>query len=317
VKVLLVRFSSAGDILLMARLIAALKRAGHAVHVLTKPGFKQAASAAGASKVLAYGINGLRSLMSAASALSKEGYGAVVDLHGTIRSVLVTALVRAGKKAYYSKKTLARRLMVIFKWFLGGEITPVWQRYFKTTRKALPVEIPGAAAAKKKKAENVVIHTGAKWPLKRWPYFEELALALAKKGLKVTVTGVKDEVENYSGLAYNKIRDIRDLTGKTDFSGLLSVIKKAGLFIGNDTAAAHAALMYGVPAVVIMGPTVQEFGFVTSRDVHVIEKKGMLCRPCHVHGGGRCPINGFYCMKDISAAEAAAQVLKIIRQGRS
>lgn len=317
-KVLLVRFSSAGDVLIAGRLISALKKAGHEPHFLTKPDFRDAASAAGAARIYTPELKGITDYFTAAARLSAEHYGAVIDLHGTFRSVFMTHLVKAGRKAFYSKNALKRRLMAGLKWFLGGKTTPVVVQYMNTAARAVP-EIAAVKTQPRRrgKIKNILVHTGAKWPLKRWPYFEGLVVSLAKqKGLRVTVTGVKDEVENYGKMLYHKSRNVRDLTGKTTFKQLLSEIKKAGLFIGNDTAAAHAAKLYGVPAIVILGPTVQEFGFITEDEFAVAENKGLLCRPCHVHGGSRCVTGGFECMREIKAADVMAAVKNHIKNER-
>lgn len=315
-KILLVRFSSAGDVLISAELIKKLKKSGHVVHFLTKDKFKEAAKAAGAAEIFTPKLENPADYFAAAAGLGAEKYGAVIDLHGTFRSIAMTALIKAGKKAYYSKNTLRRRLMAAFKWFLGGKIISVSGQYVRTASKAVEIQagVSGKAGSKKK-IKHILVHAGARWGLKRWPYFAELAKALAgQKGVLVTVTGVKDEVENYSELIYHKHRNIRDLTGKTSFKQLLSEIKKAGLFIGNDTAAAHAAKLFGVPAVIILGPTVKEFGFITEDDFEIIEDAGLLCRPCHVHGGEICPTGGFECMKSIKPAEVLAVVRKYLNK---
>jgi ADP-heptose:LPS heptosyltransferase len=318
VKVLLVRFSSAGDVLISGELIKRLKKAGHAVHFLTKDKFREAAKAAGAERVFAPVLDGPADYTAAAAILSAENYGAIVDLHGNFRSTVMAALIKAGKKAFYSKNTLRRRLMAAFKWFLGGKITSISRQYINTAAKAIKGIDKSAGITRGKKIKSIIVHTGAKWPLKRWPYFEELARGLAKlKGIKVTVTGVKDEVENYREMVYHKNSNIRDLTGKTSFKQLLAEIRKAGLFIGNDTAAAHAARLYGVPAIILLGPTVQDFGFITAGDFKVIEDPGLLCRPCHVHGGKKCPTGGFECMRKISAAAVVEAVKKIIKREKA
>jgi heptosyltransferase II len=314
VKVLLVRFSSAGDVLISGELIKRLNKAGHTVHFLTKNKFREAAKAAGAKRVFTPALDSPADYLAAFAILSAEDYGAIIDLHGNFRSIVMAAFIKAGKKAFYSKKTLRRRLMTAFKWFLGGKITSISGQYINTAAKAIKGIDKSAGITRRNKIKSIIVHTGAKWPLKRWPYFEELVRGLAKlKGIKVTVTGVKDEVENYREMVYHKNRNIRDLTGKTSFMQLLAGIKKAGLFIGNDTAAAHAARLYGVPAIILLGPTVQDFGFITAGDFTVMEKPGLLCRPCHVHGGTSCPTGGFECMRGISAAAVMEKVKKALK----
>lgn len=170
---------------------------------------------------------------------------------------------------------------------------------------------------KKKAATEIVLHAGAKWANKRWPYFLELAERLRLlKGAHVTLTGLKDEVVNSPGLLYYKKKGVDNLIGKTDFPGLLKVIGRADIFAGNDTVAAHAASLFGVKSVIFLGPTVQQFGFVTDKDFKVIENKSLLCRPCHLHGGNKCPIGSFECMKSLDPGAAAGEIIKLTRRGK-
>ncbi len=314
-KVLLIRFSSAGDILLAHRLVDALKKLKHTVHFLTKEKFREQAEMTGASKVLSYKLNTPAEFFSAAKELSSGGYGAVIDLHSVLRSKLLALFIKSPAKISYAKSPVKRRLSVLFKWFLGGSFIPVADRYILAAAKV----IPGLKAQARNpltpsgKVRSIAVHLGAKWPMKIWPHYDALITMLASdKRLSISVTGVKDEVENYEKMGYHKLHNVKDLVGKTDFKGMVKTIGKSGLFIGNDTAAAHAAVLLGVPAVVFLGPTSGSFGFITCSDFHILEKKGLLCRPCHVHGGKKCPIGTFECLKSISAQEAYARVKKVL-----
>ncbi len=318
-KVLLVRLSSAGDILLCHGIIKRLKAAGHRPDMLVKANFADAAKAAGAGTVHLFDGPENEGFLACVKRMSAERYDAVVDLHGTIRSQMLTAMISSANKAYYSKNSLKRRLMAAFKWFISGTVVSVPEAYEKTVMAALPDIRPRTKTAPRprRKIRNILIHAGAKWPLKRWPYFPELARRLsAIKGINVVITGVKDEVENCQELLYYKKNNVKNMIGKTDFKGLLELIKKSDFFIGNDTAAAHAADMYGVPSVVFLGPTVSGFGFITRDRFHVIEQDGLLCRPCHVHGAGSCLTGGFECMRRTGADKAFQEIKRIINLER-
>lgn len=311
-KVLLIRLSSAGDILITNQLISRLKESGCIVHLLCKEKFSQAGEAAGPDKVIRY----LPRLLSVAAALSLEKYDAIIDLQDNLRSFFLRTLIKCGYKKVYNKDTVRRRVMVYFKWFLK-DTKSVSEKYM-----AAAAGLTGGETIAKKKTAislrnkpvvNILIHDGAKWKNKQWPYFEELVkeLLLIKK-VRVTLTGIKDEVDNYPGLLYHKESKVRNMIGKTDFLGLLKEISGADVFVGNDTAAAHAARLYGKPALVFLGPTVKAFGFVTKKDFIIMENAELMCRPCHLHGGDKCPIGSFDCMKSIPASFAAGIIKKII-----
>ncbi|HDQ25380.1 MAG TPA: hypothetical protein ENN43_01380, partial [bacterium] len=282
-KILIARFSSAGDILITGPVIRAIKAGrGGIVHFLTSAKFAAAAAMCGADKVLISGKTG-------AGEAAGEKYDAVVDLQNSLKSRIILSSVRAGARSYCQKDAIGRRLMVLFKW-LPRRSRPVSEKYMDAVKRA---GISTARVKKKTKAargsKSVVIHAGAKWPLKQWPHAAKLARLLAARGIKVAITGVKDEIEKNDELLYIKGKNIRNLIGRTDFKGLEQAIKKAGFFAGNDTAAAHMASLNGVPALVFLGPTVKEFGFITKENFMIMEKN-ISCRPCHLHGGKKCPI---------------------------
>jgi heptosyltransferase-2 len=311
-KALIIRFSSAGDILIAAPVIAALKKLDkkNRVHLLAKEKFRPAAELAGADRVLALEKTGIRDL-------NAQNYGLILDLQNNLRSRLISLLVNSPQKRVYNKDVIKRRLMVLFKWFLGKSRRVV-DKYMEALKGIVPgseFRVPSSLRTPKSAIRNytVVLHVGAKWPLKRWPYFAELAKLLARdRRVKVILTGSKDEVENSGEMLYIRGQGIRNEIGKTSFPELARMISRAGLFIGNDTAAAHLAKLYGVPAIVFLGPTAQEFGFINNRDFLVAERD-MLCRPCHLHGGTKCPIDTHACMRGTSAGRAAGMAKKALK----
>lgn len=310
-KALIIRLSSAGDILITAGVIAGLKKSGYITHLVCKEKFIQAGKAVLPGRVIAY-----REGADFAAALSVENYDVILDLQDNFRSFILRHSVKGRVKKVYKKHTLRRRLMVLFKWFLRDSKS-VSEKYMETAAGMIAPEKTGALKApvslRNKKIVNIHIHDGAQWKNKRWPYFGLLVKELLKiKKVRITITGVKDEVDNSDGLLYHKDRRVKNLTGKTDFSGLLKEISLSDLFIGNDTAAAHAAKLYGKPAVIFLGPTAQAFGFITGKDFTVMENSALMCRPCHLHGGNSCPIGSLDCMKTTGVPAVIDRIKKII-----
>lgn len=321
-KALLVRFGSAGDILLAKRAISALKNAGIPVTVdfLCKEKFSVLPRLIGADNVLelkpARGLAvNIAELNRVAAEINSRGYSVVIDLHSNLRSRYLMSRVQARSKAVVSKDVIKRRLMVWFKWFTNSG-SNVAQRYVEAVKKALPAASEPRVKSVKKKGLSVLLHAGARWPLKRWPYFGALAGLLAReRGVKVTVTGLKDEVEKSADLLYIKSSNVKNMIGKTGLKELYLLISKSSLFIGNDTAAAHMAAAAGVPAVVIMGPTIKAFGFTAGSEYTVIEKE-LFCRPCGLHGKGRCATGTFECMMAITPAQVRDAAMELLKKGK-
>lgn len=109
-KILVIRLSSLGDVVLTAPVYKSLK--SHwpdcAISVLVKPQFAAALSGNPyVSEVLEY-----RGLWSAVRTIRASGFTHLLDLHDTLRSRLIRALSRVRETAVYRKGALARRLFV-------------------------------------------------------------------------------------------------------------------------------------------------------------------------------------------------------------
>ncbi|HNT97211.1 MAG TPA: lipopolysaccharide heptosyltransferase II [Elusimicrobiales bacterium] len=112
-KILLLRLSSLGDIILTAPAVRALRARFPSadIRMLVKPQFAQAA---GANPSLS-GVLVFRSLRASAAEINALGFDVIVDLHATPRTRLICALCRAPRKLRYRKDSLARRLFVAFR----------------------------------------------------------------------------------------------------------------------------------------------------------------------------------------------------------
>lgn len=149
----------------------------------------------------------------------------------------------------------------------------------------------------------IFLFPGSVWATKMWTEngFAETGRVLQSRNHQVFIMGGPGEEE----LAQNIQRRIPgsiNLVGKTSVYESCLLLTKASLMIGNDSAATHLACAAGVPTVTLFGPTVLEFGFRPwSNQSYVVEKEGLLCRPCGPHGHRRCPLGTHECMKNISA----------------
>jgi len=114
-------------------------------------------------------------------------------------------------------------------------------------------------------------------------------------------------------------RKVINLVNQTSIGQLKAVISGARLVIANDSAPIHIAAAFNVPTVAIFGPTVKKWGFFPLASKHVVvERAGLACRPCHIHGPQRCPQGHFRCMDEITVEDVASAVQTIIiDEGRS
>jgi ADP-heptose:LPS heptosyltransferase len=94
-----------------------------------------------------------------------------------------------------------------------------------------------------------VLHAVAATPEKTWPAagFVEVARHLQRSGLEpVFIGGTADDLS-----AFQEFRIVRG----APLGAIKNLLASASLFIGNDSGPAHMAAAFGLPVVVIFGPS--------------------------------------------------------------
>ncbi|MBO4555638.1 MAG: hypothetical protein J5706_02675, partial [Elusimicrobiales bacterium] len=109
-KILIIRMSSLGDIILTAPVVRSIHKAipEAKIDFLVKPQFADAVKGNPfINKVITFS-----GLFAAVNAINASDYDCIIDLHGVLRSRLICALSKAKKIIRYKKASLARRLFV-------------------------------------------------------------------------------------------------------------------------------------------------------------------------------------------------------------
>ena len=118
-----------------------------------------------------------------------------------------------------------------------------------------------------------VIHPGAAAPARRWPAerWAEVARHEAAEGRTVLVTGSDAERALAGELAERAaLPPDAVLAGRTDVLGLAATVAGAEIVLCGDTGVAHLATAFGIPSVVLFGPTSPElWGPPPDRPRHV------------------------------------------------
>jgi heptosyltransferase-2 len=164
----------------------------------------------------------------------------------------------------------------------------------------------------------VGIHAGSAWPTKCWPmdYFVKLITRLqTEMGVKVVlVGGGQKDADLGEKICQLSEGHAANLCGKTSLADLMALMEHFKLFITNDSGPMHIATAFDVPTLAIFGPTTRELGFFPYGEGHrVLEVEDLPCRPCALHGGKKCPLGHFKCMRDIlpeRAFENAKEMLE-------
>ncbi|HLQ70043.1 MAG TPA: lipopolysaccharide heptosyltransferase II [Gemmatimonadales bacterium] len=157
----------------------------------------------------------------------------------------------------------------------------------------------------------IAIAPGSIWGSKRWPYYAELAAALASTFAVAAVGGPDDvslgdqiarAVDASGGRAVNAC-------SKLTLRQSAALIGRAALVVTNDSAPLHLATAVGTPVVAVFGPTVPEFGFGPLRAGDVsLGIDGLQCRPCSAHGPPACPLGHHRCMRELTVEAVLAAI---------
>ncbi len=157
----------------------------------------------------------------------------------------------------------------------------------------------------------VAVAPGSVWGTKRWPYFPELAVALADAA-RVLVVGSDADAPLAQAIVAAAPGAV-DATGQLSLLASAELIGRAAVLVTNDSAPMHLASAMGTPTVAIFGPTVPDFGFgPLAPRASVMGHDSLPCRPCDRHGPQRCPLGHHRCMRELSAEQVEARARALL-----
>lgn len=333
-KVLLIRLSSLGDVILATAAVEALRedRGDVEVHVLTKPAFREVFQGnPGVARLVEW--EPAQGLTTLSQTLRAERYDWIVDLHANLRTHLLRLLVPGPRWTLYSKGSLRRRIGVALgSRRLLGEAHVV-DRYLVAMKplgvrplRRPPRVHPGdpeqsrarfllSQAGWREGEPVVVLAPAARWSTKAWPegHWRELVRDLsgpARDAFPVLVGSTEDRE-----LCLRILDGERgaNLAGKTSVLETAAVLEEARVLVTNDSAPLHLANSVGTPVVALFGPTVRGFGFYPLGPRDVVLEQALGCRPCSLHGGERCREGHHRCLAEITVGavrDAVARALE-------
>ena len=314
-KILVIRFSSIGDIIYTTPVIRCLKTQlpGAEIHFLTRNKFRFLVE----SNPYIDSLHLLedKQLSTMIRTLKNEKYDYVIDLHNSLRSTIVK--LRLGvKSSTYKKERFKKWLAVKYK-INKVKPTHLVDRYLETVRflgvknddKPIDYFLPKEYDIKQLLPESHVNNyigfvIGATHNTKRMPNEKIISLcnSLSKP---VVLLGGKDVEEN--GAIIQKAVGVRvyNACGKMGFNESVFLVKNAEQVIGFDTGLTHIAEAFNKKMVTIWGSTMPELVGVQAYKVDKAFESGVSlpCRPCTRFGGTKCPMGHFKCMWDINESE--------------
>lgn len=257
--------------------------------------------------------------------LRQRRYDMVLDLHRTLRSRLLYRGLSAPYKLTYNKRSLRRALLVHLGWNTLQNITPVPESYAAPLRRlgirsplpGLEMHLePGSREAIQAYLSQVfpdgcegpflALAPGARWATKRWPVerFAEVAQELTgASGGGVVILGGSDDVFLAQELRRRLRTPVLDCTGKLTLMQTAALLQQCRLLLSNDSGLMHMATALEIPVVAVFGPTVEEFGFYPFQAQAQVVRTELSCRPCSTKGSKRCPRGHHHCMQQVTSAQ--------------
>ncbi len=320
-KLLIIRLSSIGDVILTSPVLAAIKKKypdARIDFVVMKP-FKDAISGNPHidnlilfDKKKYQGISGIYRF---AQTLKGKRYDLIIDLHAKIRSILITLFVR-GKVLRYKKRALWKSLLVPLRLVHYHVDDTIVRNYFKPlekihvyfTREDLTFDFTSQNSAKVRPYKGAVIMApGAANHTKQWPvnYFASLAKMLDDP---IVLIGGKDEYQICEEICESVGNRCQNLAGQLTLKESGALIAAAKIIVCNDSGPFHMARGTRTKAYVIFGPT--DPNMFSYNEKSVLIYAGLDCAPCSLHGDKKCPQGHFDCMRSLTPEK----VYKIIRE---
>jgi heptosyltransferase-2 len=164
----------------------------------------------------------------------------------------------------------------------------------------------------------IALAPGSVWGTKRWPFYPEIAVRIARELNVVVVGGGADVAIGDTIVSQLPKGCAANAAGKLGFLASAALIGRAVALVTNDSAPQHIASAMNTPTLTIFGPTVPDFGFGPLGPGSTIAGVGGLaCRPCDRHGPQRCPLGHWRCMRELSSAEVLELLTQTLSQPSS
>ena len=327
-KILIIRFSSIGDIVLASPVFRCVKKQlpDAEVHFLTKISFKIVTAANPYIDKFFYFVDNIEEVI---VKLKEENYDHVIDLHNNFRSNKIKYALKKDThtidKLTYQKFLLTqlnidvmpnrhitqRSLAAVLP--LGVKDDGGGLDYFIAKHDEVkPDDIPTGHLA-----GYIVIVIGATYFTKRFPVHKQIELCSKIDHPIILLGGKEDEAMGEEIARTDKLK-IYNACGKFNISESADIVNKAKLVISNDTGMQYIACALKRPVIALWGGTTPDLdvepyygsNFMSHQQKPFFENVvlNLSCQPCSKYGLNKCPKEHFHCMEKIDVNELAEKV---------
>lgn len=329
-KLLIVRFSSVGDIVLTTPVIRCIKEQWHGeveIHYITK---KQNAFLLEHNPHIHRVHTIERSTNEIIEELRGIGFDYIIDLHHNARSFFLKKKLKPALAFAFNKLNREKWLLVNF----GINRLPdvhIVDRYMETLKafkiqndqQGLDYFLPEADKVDPTTFpdgfENGYLafviggqHRGKKLPP------EKIARICTELNLPVVLVGGEEDVSAAKEIMAQQKGTVWNAVGKFNFNQSASVIEQSVAVITHDTGLMHVAAAFKKPVISVWGGTVPEFGmspYLPGEGSHITEARHLKKRPCSKLGN-RCKYKPCRCVEEVSESEIVEHANRIVSSAR-
>lgn len=320
-RILVLRFSSIGDIVLTTPVLRCVKRKypDAELHFFTKRAFAGILEADPHVDVVHTLHDDLQENIATLKALDLD---VIIDLHNNLRTLRVKRALGVKRTYSFPKLNIAKWLYVNLKWDLMPP-TSIVERYFKAVA-ALDVVNDGMGLDffipedKETSKDDIPMGhwmgyaacvIGGSFATKRFPEHKWKAL-LKQVNYPIILLGGPEDTGLGDAIAATDPDKIYNACGKFSLMESADLVRKSKVVISNDTGLMHIAAAFQKPMISLWGNTTPELGMfpyygannlkdTISPKFTIAEVQGLSCRPCSKIGHNACPRGHFKCMQDI------------------
>lgn len=331
-KILVIRFSSIGDIVLTTPVLRCIKeqRKDVELHYLTKSSFRPVVANNPYIDKVFYLEDDINVVI---EDLKKEKYDRIIDLHHNIRTLKVKKALNVQSHTF-NKLNIRKWLLVNLRVNTMPDKSIV-ERYLETAKflgvnndgKGLDYFIPYTTL---KNTDLPMSHwagyigcvIGGSYNTKKFPVDKWQELCAQIPFPIMLLGGPEDREEGEQIKQTDPIR-IYNSCGKFSLNESAYLVKNARLIISNDTGLMHIAAAFQKPVISLWGNTSPEMGMFPyygnnnarlnpSPKSLIVENRQLSCHPCSKLGYDKCPKGHFKCMRDLDVQVIAEAVKKIL-----
>ena len=320
-RILILRFSSIGDIVLTTAMIEYLKKMmpDCELHFLTRSDY--AAILDGnpnlARIVMVERTASLTSLRHLARKLTDFRYSLFLDLHDSLRTKYLRWWLRDYHWIIYRKPRLNRFFLFYLHYNRFSQDHDITSNYFRLLNNQVHDNFRSRPTIHIRPQEKerslqllgkygvdgkfVGVIPGAAWYSKIWlanRYIKVLNTIYEEEKLPIVILGGwKDSI---CDILTRGVPHAINLKGKTDLRTSLAILSCAEVVIGSDTGLTHGAEAVGTPVILINGPTSREVGARVRAKRSAELTARPWCQPCSKNGSRPCYRKEQVCLTEIT-----------------